>query len=206
MVARLRVVLPRGWFADTAPLLNAVLAGLGTCWSAIYTLIQTVKAQARIATASGLYLDLAAVDFFGASLSRRSNESDENFVVRIKQELLRPRANRLAMELMLTELTGSPPVIFEPARPEDTGGYSVGGAGYCVAGGWGNLELPFQVFVRAFRPQGGGISQLAGYGTGGVPAYGNLNMVNTPVSDADIYAAAASVLPVATRAWMSIQG
>lgn len=206
MVARLRLVLPRGWFANTAPLLDALLAGLGTCWSAVYLLIQNVKSQARLASASGSYLDLAAADFFGSGLVRRVGEGDASFFVRIKQELLRPRSNRLAMGLILAELTGRDPVVFEPARATDTGGYSVGGVGYGVAGGWGNLHLPYQVFIRAFRPQGGGIAQYAGYGSGGVPAYGNLSMVNTVVSDADIYAAAASVLPVATQAWVSIEG
>ncbi len=205
MTARLRIMLPKGWFADIAPLLDTLLAGIGAGWSAVYSLIQVVRAQARISTATGNYLDLAATDFFGLALLRRPVESDASFVVRFKRELLRPRANRASISLVLTELTGRAPIVFEPARPDDTGGYRVGGAGYGIAGGWGNLNLPFQVFVRAFRAQGGGIAELAGYGSGGVLAYGNLDMVSTVVSDADIYAAAASVLPAAAIGWVSIE-
>jgi hypothetical protein len=206
MAARMQAVLPARWFGDAAPLLRAVLAGLGTCWSIMYGLLQTVRAQARIATASGGFLDMISADFFGTALPRRNAEADTLFRVRIDQELLRPRATRAALALALTELTGNPPVIFEPARTSDTGGYSLGGVGYGVAGGWGSLQLPYQVFVTAFRPAGGGIALLAGYGTGGIAGYGDLSMVTTVVSDADIQQAVTQILPAASIAWMNIAG
>ncbi len=202
----MQAVLPARWFGDTAPTLQAVLTGLGTCWSVIYGLLQNVQAQARIATASGGFLDMISTDFFGAALPRRNGEADNRFRVRIDQELLRPRATRAALVLSLTELTGNAPVIFEPARTSDTGGYSLGGVGYGVAGGWGSLQLPYQVFVTAFRPAGGGIALLAGYGTGGIAGYGDLSMVTTVVSDADIQQAVTQILPAASIAWMNIAG
>lgn len=204
MAARLRAVLPSGWFSDTAPILNAVLLGLGTAWSAIYDLVAFVRLQTRIATSVGNFLDAAAADFFGFSLVRRNQETDVHFLVRIRQEMLRQRATRAALSEALTDLTGRTPVIFEPARTADTGGYAVGGVGYGVAGGWGNLQLPYQVFVTAFRPAGAGIAAFAGYGTGGYLYYGSQAMIAAPVPDAAIYAEIAALVPAATIAWSRI--
>ena len=206
MVARMLHVLPRGWFADSPPVLTAVLSGLGACWSAVYTLIQAVVAESRILTATGPFLDLVSADFFGLRLPRRAGEADEAFRTRIEQELFRARGTRAAVVTAVTELTGYAPAIFEPARPADTGGYAVGGVGYGAGGGYGSLLLPFQFFVQARRPPPGGITQLAGYGTGGVPVYASLSMVPAQVGDSDIYAAVAGVLPAASTAWVAISG
>lgn len=209
-VRRMIAVLPRGWFADAsvppqpATLLQAVLTGFGTAWSAIYDLIADVRLLNRLATVFGPFLDLASADFFGSGLPRRPQESDTDYRLRIKDELLRPRATRSALALALTELTGTLPVIFEPARPADTGGYSVGGVGYAVAGGWGNLALSYACFVTAFRPVGSGIANFAGYGTGGYSYYGDISMVATQVTDSDIYAEVAAILPAGYVAWTRI--
>jgi len=205
-------VLPAGWFSDPAvanqpaTLLQATLSGLGTAWAGIFTLITTVRSMARIATLSGPFLDLASVDFFGNALPRRPGESDIQFRVRVQQALLRPRGTRAALTLALAQLTGRTPVIFEPGRPADTGGYSCIGLWYGIAGGWGNLMLNHTSFVTAFRPAGEGIAEFAGYGTGGYSYYGDLSMVATPVTDSDIYAVASSVLPAGHTAWMRIEG
>jgi len=211
-VRRMLAVLPAGWFSQSAlatqpaTLLQALLSGLGTAWAAIFTLVTTVRLMARIATVSGPLLDLVSVDFFGNALPRRPAESDAQFRLRVQQELLRPRGTRAALMLALTELTGRPPVIFEPARPADTGGYSGIGLWYNNAGGWGNLLLNHTSFVTAFRPAGEGIAYFAGYGTGGYSYYGDLSMVATPVTDSDIYAVASSVLPAGHTAWMRLEG
>ena len=204
-VSRLKRVLPRRWFSDVAPLTNALLGGLGTAWAAIYLLIQTVSAQTRIATATATFLDMVSFDFFGTILPRRNEESDSSFRSRIFGELLRPRGTRMALAAAMNELTGQPASIFEPACPADTGGYNVGGVGYGKAGGWGNLLLPCQCFVKAPLPKGQGIAFLAGYGTGGVVVYGNESDVTTQVSSADIYASAASILPAGYVAWLQVE-
>lgn len=203
-VRRMRVVLPRGWFGDNAPVTDAVLGAFGGAWQAIYTLVTMVKAIARMTSSFGPFLDSNAADFFGSMLARRPDEIDASFVVRISQELFRPRGTRQALELVLRQLTGQDPQIFEPARAADTGGYCTGGLGYGVAGGWGNLALSHTCFVTAFRPRGQGIASLAGFGTGGVPAYGNLSMVAVSVDDNDILSAASSVLPLGSTAWVRI--
>jgi len=85
--------------------------------------------------------------------------------------------------------------------------------GYGVAGAYGSLLLPYQAFVTAYRPTGTGIPYVAGYGTspagysvGSRGEYATLSMVQTSVTDADIYAAIASVIPVGTIAWTRISG
>jgi hypothetical protein len=157
-----------------------VLTGFASVWASLYTLLIYVIRQSRIATATGVFLDMIALDFFQGRISRNKSEPDTHFRLRILTEILRPRATRAAVSQALTDLTGIRPIIFEPADTTDTGGYNRGGVGYNVAGGWGDLDLPFQAFITAFRPSGGGISGVSGYGniglgittTGGLGGYG----------------------------------
>jgi hypothetical protein len=204
VIARLKAVLPIGWFPDQTPVLDTVLAGLATAWSSLYALLAAVQTQSRIATATGQFLDGASADFFGNRLPRRNTELDDAFRVRIQQELVREHATRAAIISIVTDLTGKAPVIFEPARVSDTAGYGTAGLGYGVAGAWGSLHLPFQVFVTAHRAQGVGIANVAGYGTPGPLARASLSAAAGQVTDADIYAAIASVMPTGTRAWTRI--
>jgi hypothetical protein len=229
MAARIRAVLPTSWFpgctpgaASSTPVLDAVLAGLGSAWAAMYALLAYTKLQTRIVTATGFFLDLVALDFFGNSLVRESGETDAAFQARIRSNIFAPRGTRAALALALTNLTGRTPAIFEPANTEDTGGYGTeaqggGGMGYCVAGGYGSLQLPFQCFVTAFRPIVGGIAQVTGYGdiaantlpgAGGYGVgaieYADLGMAATQVTDAEIDVAIAAVMPAATIAWTRI--
>jgi hypothetical protein len=218
-VRRMLVALPRGWFSDPAPatqtptVLQGLLAGFGVAWSAIYLLITQVRTLSRLATVFGSFLDMASVDFFGSTLPRRPGEPDSQFRVRVQQEMLRPRATRAALSLVLTELTGVAPGIFEPVRTADTGGYYAdeeghysGALAYSVAGGWGNLGLRHNSFITVQRPLGVGIPLLAGYGTGGYLFYGDPSMVETPVTDANIFAAIVGVLPAGHIAWVRIEG
>jgi hypothetical protein len=214
-MGRLRTVLPRCWFADETPVLDSVLSGLADAWAWIYSLLQYVKLQCRIGNATDIWLDIIAFDFFGGGLCRRSEESDDAYRVRIKAEIFRERGTRNAVIIALTELTGRQPAVFEPARATDTGGYgsaggSGGGVGYGTGGGWGSQELPFQCFITAYRPAGGGVSDVAGWGASaggycvGAVEYATLNMVQAQVTDADIYQVVSSVMPAATIGWTQI--
>jgi hypothetical protein len=87
-------------------------------------------------------------------------------------------------------------------------GYAIG---YGIAGAYGSLLHNYQAFVKAYRPAGSGLPYLQGYGTspGGYAtpsraAYANIGDMTAGVTDAAIYAAIASVLPVATIAWVAI--
>jgi hypothetical protein len=204
IVTRLKAVLPTSWFPDQTPVLDTVLAGLATAWSSLYALLAAVQIQSRIATATGQFLDGASTDFFGSRLPRRNTESDDSFRVRVNQQLVREHATRAAIVSIVTDLTGKAPVIFEPARVSDTAGYGTAGMGYGAAGAWGSLGLPFQVFVSARRAQGVGIANIAGYGSPGPLARASLAAAAGQVTDADIYAAIASVMPTGARAWTRI--
>ena len=209
MLGRLKAVLPSRWFGDQTPVLDALLGGLAASWCWVHGILSFVAGQTRIATAQGLWLDLIANDFFGDRFRRRVGQSDAVLRANIQRELFRERATRLAIVSLLRDLTGRSPVVFEPARPTDTGGWGVA-FGYGSAGGWGNLNLPFQCFVTAARPFGNGIAQVAGWGTNGGGygtgslEYGSLAASQGQVTDADIYGAIATVLPVACTAWTRI--
>jgi hypothetical protein len=212
---RLKQVLPLRWFPDQTPVLDTLLTGIATAWAWSYGLLQTVKAQARIATMSGNWLDLASTDYFGPQLPRRSAEQDGAFRRRIQLELVRERGTRSAVSASLLDLTGRAPRIFEPANPFDTGGYGniarpASGLAYGLAGGWGNLDLNFQFFLTAYRPTGGGIASVSGwacnnggYGQGAIE-YAALSDLPGLITDADIYGAVASVLPAGVIAWTQI--
>ncbi len=209
MQSRLRATLPARWFADATPTLNGVLAGLAWVWAALFAMLRTVGAQTRLATATDIQLDGISADSLGAALPRRQAEPDAAFRTRIQIERLRERATRPALAQALTDLTGRTPIIFEPARPLDTGAWC-GPLGYNSAGGWGSLSLPFQCFVTAFRAQGSGIAGVAGYtiptaGYGQGPLqYASLAMLTGQITDQDILATISGVLPAATTAWTRI--
>jgi hypothetical protein len=215
ILARLRAVLPARWFPDSSPILDGLLSGFAAGWSFAYQQLQYVRAQTRIGTASGIWLDIIAQDYFGSRLVRHAGQDDSAYRSAIQRELFRERGTRNALVSVLQDLTGRTPFIFEPARTTDTGGYtsSAGGGGgiaYGNAGGWGSLTLPFQCFITAYRPRGGGIAMIGGwcsaagaYGQGAIQ-YASLAMVQAQVTDADIYNAVAGVLPVATIGWTRI--
>lgn len=204
IVARIKAVLPTRWFPDTSPVLDALVVGLATGWSSIHALLGFVRAQSRIITASGPFLDAIGSDFFGTRLGRRSTEPDDRYRQRIQAALVREHATRASLVAVVQDLTGQNPLVFEPARPTDTGAYAGPGLGYSVAGAWGNLALPFQVFVGVRRPPPAGIALVAGYGTGGPLARASLTDSGGQITDTDIYAAIASVMPTASIAWTRI--
>lgn len=210
--SRLGQLTPASWFpVGQAALRDALLQGLAAIFAFVFSLLVYVRQQTRIATATDGFLDLIAGDFFGSTLTRTLNQSDESFRSRIIINLFRERGTRNALSLVLTQLTGRAPVIFEPARPADTGAYGGPVIGYGVAGGYGSLQLPMQAFVTAFRPPGAGIPSIAGYGvtTAGYATpsqgeYAALSMVQSSVTDDDIYAAIDSVRPVGYVVWARI--
>ncbi len=202
-------MLPGRWFADDAPVLEAVLSGMGQAWAGVYTLLQQVRAQTRIATANGIFLDIAAQDYLGSGLPRRAGEADAAFSARLRLNLLAPRATRAGLVEAVTNLTGRAPAVFEPLNVADTGGYNVN-TGYGVAGGYGSMTMPYQFLVTVYRPNDLPANHAGGYGAG-PGGYGDAPMFYASaaelagnVSDAEIYAMVASVVPTSSIAWTKI--
>ena len=153
--ARIRRVLPTGWFAEEGrtPVLDALLAAFGLVHAQTSVWVAYARLQTRLATATDDFLDGIAADFTGIAISRETGETDTAFRARIQAAVLRPRDTRAALALALTNLTGHAPAIFEPADASDTGGYGVGAAlAYGVSGGYGSRSLPYQAFVTVYRP------------------------------------------------------
>ncbi len=211
IVSRLQQQIPFSWFPRAlVPICDAALAGIATTLSFLYSLLAYVRLQTRISTATDGFLDLIAADFFGDGLPRLANQGDASYRARILSSIFRERGTRRAITQVLEQLTGLTPVVFEPARPADTGGYGYA-CGYGVAGGYGSLLLPLQGFVIAYRPPGSGIPNVIGYGAsaGGYGQasqieYASLSMIQDTVTDADIYAAVDGVRVEGTTVWVAI--
>jgi hypothetical protein len=214
-VNRLAGLLPASWFepgAGNNPVRDAELSGAAANLSWIYSLYSYTLLQTRIATATGVWLDRIAWDFFGPNFARHQGETDSSFRVRLKAEILRPRQTRAAILIMLQELTGYTGKVQEPWNPYDWGGYGEGVCGYGVAAGYGSLSFPNQILVQATRPNGDGIPNVAGYGmtasgygVGNGPAvYADLSQIVGPVTDAEIYARVAQTVAAGITAWTDI--
>jgi hypothetical protein len=211
ILTRLKALLPARWFPDSTPVLDALVSGFAWSLSFVYSLIQYAKSQTRITTATDGFLDLYSYVYFGGNLPRRQQEQDNPFRARILATLLREKVTRKGMVAALVNLTGRAPFIFEPARPADTGAYGVSTSGYGVAGGYGSLMLPAQVFMTAYRPAGSGIPYVAGYGSPSsgysTPSRGewaSLSQVQGFVTDADIMATIAATLAKGVTAWVQL--
>ncbi len=222
-------VLPLRWFGalESAPTLRGILSGIGTAWAYIFALITYARKQARIATATGAFLDMIAVDFYASTLRRRNQEDDVSFRARLTAGLLAERATRAGVISAVTSLTGSQVEVFEPGRPADTGGYASlqepadgGGRGYNFSGlAYGSLLLPFQCLIKVRRQaETADLLQVAGYGHPGETsilwASGGYNIgaieyvtdtfLGDTVTDDDIRNIIIDSMPVNTIAWLSL--
>ena len=219
MQTRLLAALPNGWFPDEAPILSGLLSGLANAWGWLYSLLAYVRLQTRIATATDGWLDLIARDYGGRAWGRQTGETDTAFSIRIRRNLQALAATRAALIAALTNLTGRTPMVFEPAYPPDTGGLNTGWLGWNTVGGWGTLTLPYQCFVTAYRPAGGGIADSGGWGSLaasttpnlalggwniGALQYGNTSLIEGQITDAQIFATIANCMPAATIAWTAL--
>jgi hypothetical protein len=140
-------MLPERWFGDSAPVLRGVLSGLSSAWAAVHDLLLSVRQEARLATATDRFLDLACVDFFDGRLVRRLGETDEALRARLQRAMHRLRGTRQSLVDAASE-AGFSATVFEPARPADTGAYGTpGGLAWGIAGGWGSLQMPLECLV-----------------------------------------------------------
>lgn len=207
MFGRLRNLLPRGWFADSSPVLDAALWGMAQALSWCFSLYLYAQAQTRIKWAADGWLDMIAADFFGTGLPRYANQSDASYRNRIVINIFRERATRYGMQKMLTDLTGRAPLIVEPARPADV--CCLGANAYLGVGMVGSCVSPYQAFITAYRPAGNGAANWPGVATNwfGVSQSSGLlpaSQLYPAVSDADIVAAIEATKPIGTVVWYRI--
>lgn len=221
LAGRIRRLLPATWFADTAPVLDAVVGGASAGLAPVYDTIETTRAQARLATASGLWLDMFSRDYFGNAWPRLPGEGDDPYRARIKWALTAPRGTRAGLIQMLTYLTGRAPRVVEPTRPGDCGAYSDARAGGYGYGAWSTRSMPAQFFVWAYRRRAttaaGGLGFYAGagydpaaigilpggYGTGTI-AYVDRNSLSGSLTDAVLLQTIAQWIPSGTVAWVAL--
>lgn len=126
---RLRANAPP-WFPNqgSAPVVDGVLTGIATLLSYVYQFIQYARAQSRIRTSSGGWIDLIAWDYFGARFTRLPGEGDAAFLARLIPELVRRRVTAAAIQQALVQLTGFPVRIVEPEQLTDVGFWKMRGS------------------------------------------------------------------------------
>jgi len=180
-----------------------------------YLLIQFARAQTRLGTSSGGWIDLWAADFFGENLPRNPYESDASYITRIQASIFQQKSTRPAMANMLTKLTGRAPIIFEPNRPLDTGcmGINSGPNSFCGVARAGSL-VPYMALITAYRPLVSGGSVGAGYCNavvrtaarepGSLSYTGSLSAEISTASDAVIFAAINACRPIGTNVGVAI--
>jgi len=207
------------WFGTDHAVLDAVLQAYVTTGVLNYSQLVYDNLQMRLQTATEDNLDLIAEDYFGLNgLPRRPGESDDSYRNRISANLLQERATRRGMDNALYILTGYHPIIFEPWRPLDCGGYNVDNSpytiGYGTHGAYGSGSYAYQCFINVFvsayqgmASRSGYNSYYFGYNATGSPAigwYGGSYLDSTVVSDQDIYQTINLTKVEGTICWVAI--
>jgi hypothetical protein len=215
---RVRKILPRGWFQWAAPMRDAIIGGLSDSAAWNYALIGYARAQTRLSTAYGIWLDIFAYDFLGRTLTRNGSP-DATFRALIKATILQERVTRAGMIAAVTTLTGNAPWVFEPWNPYDAGAYSspavngpkYGSMGYGVGrGGYGNMQLPCQTFMKVTRGASSGIPGVGGYGSSiggygvGALEYAGPNIELSGVTNTMINQLVSMTKPTGTIVWLAI--
>jgi len=152
------------------------MSGTAAVYQGVQNQIDFLKAQTRISSSTGGFLDMSSRDFFGTKWPRKAGESDTAYSARLLTKFFQPQGTYEAMVSALQALTGNTPTIIRPRRPFDVGAYAQGGRpvvsgsqsvrrGYSTAGAYGSLLMPYQAGISIKRPSVGSISGRAGYAT-----------------------------------------
>ena len=208
------------WFGTDHKTLDSVLQAYVVTGVFNYSQLAYDNLQMRLQTAYEDNLDLIATDYFGVDpgLPRRAGENDDTYRIRIKANLLLERATRRGMDNALYVLTGFHPILFEPWRPLDCGGYNVADSpqtiGYSTHGSYGSGSYAYQgfidVFISAFDAMGtynGYNNPYFGYNAAGSPAigwYGGESLESQLIQDRDIYQTINLTKVEGTVCWVKI--
>jgi hypothetical protein len=208
ILSRVKQVIPYRWFSFVAPFRDAVLGGPSDLAAWCYSWVGFARLQSRIATSTGPFLDLIALDFTGRYL-QRNGTVDNTFRARIQATILQERVTRKGMINALTALTGTAPIIIEPWNTRDIGAYGAPTTAYGVSR-YGSMQLPAQVFIIVKVGATPGVPNTAGYGTA-VAGYGaplaiwsGLSLSTGGITDEDIYSTILATKPTGSIAWTQI--
>lgn len=212
---RVKQVLPKRWFQWIAPYRDALLGALSDRAAWCYSFIIYARAQTRISSAYGIWLDIIAFDYLGPFLPR-NGAKDTAYRALIQGTILQERVTRKGMIQIVTNLSGQAPWVFEPWNTYDTGAYSspntngfkCGQFGYGVGmGGYGSMQLPAQTFMKIYRAVtsgvptvGGYIDSVSGWGQGALEYVSPGTPLNG-VSDAIILDAINKTKPTGSTVW-----
>ncbi len=215
IVQRIKQVIPKRWFKWLASIRDAILGGVSDSAAWCYSLVKYARAQTRLFTAYGVWLDIFAYDFLGLYIQRRGT-SDDAFRAVIRATILQERVTRAGMANAITTVTGKQPWIFEPWNTYDTGGYSGKGAtcgsfGYGVGqGGYGNMNLPCQTFMLVHKGAGAGVPGIGGYGSSldgygsGAGEYVGPQTEESGITQQMIYDLINNTKPTGTTCWTQV--
>lgn len=209
ILARLRALMPKGWLPEISPIADALLNGFAALASQMYFLTDYAKRMARIKTAEGGWLDLAALGFFGLAIKRRPSQTDTSMREMIPKEVFRERATRPGIKTALEDLTGNEVKVFEAFNPQDTGGFGVAFA-FNAAGAWGSRAYPYTIFLDVIQPQGAGIPNMSGLNApqsgwgAGMFFLADLERVTGEVTNQDVYDTVERTRAAGIKAWVAI--
>lgn len=206
------------WFGTDHELLDTVLQAYVTTGVFNYSQLAYDNLQMRLQTATDDNLDLISQDYFNGYLPRRTNESDDTYRQRITSALLLQRATRPGMDNALYVLTGFHPILFEPWRPFDCGGYNAAATaqsiGYGTHGSYGSGSYPYQAFIDVFLSAYSAMASRSGYNdyyfgydAAGAPAigwYGGETELSAIITEEDIYQCINLTKCEGTVCWVSI--
>lgn len=163
VLMRLKGAMPP-WFPSIAPVKDAILSGMAASFKLAYDALMLAKANMRIPSTTGYFLDLAAYDFFGVGFKRITGQSDASFAAAIVREIFRERVTPRGVVLAVEDRTGGKAALFEPFDVRVCGGYGFRRF-YGRQGQYGNLAQRGQAYLDAATPPAIGQEPLAGYGS-----------------------------------------
>lgn len=217
ILTRVKRLLPGRWFSWVAPNRDAIIGALSDSASWGYDLIKYARAQTRLSTSYGIWLDIFSYDYLSRHLPR-GDLNDDVYRAKIRSTILQERVTRAGMKQAITQFTGIAPWIFEPWNTNDTGAYSgkgpgqtYGSFGYGVgAGGYGNMNLPCQTFMLVNKGVGAGVPGIGGYGTSiqgygqGAGEYVGPQSEESGITDQMVYDMIDSTKPTGTTCWTQV--
>jgi hypothetical protein len=208
--SRMISVHPLGWFPDEDPVRDVATSGLAWAYGRIWDFLMFVKAQTRLKTTAGAFLDLYALDFFGLRFRRRPGQNDDAFRAAVAKEIVRERVTRTGLVNAVADISGQKVIAWEPWHGGDCGGYDTNKLAYDDTGRWGSLDHPRQIFLDAVQPKGEGIKHSGGFDAlpGGLNTapltMGDERMISGPVTRADIYRTIRSNKPAGVIVWIDV--